>query len=296
MSRRPRRWRRLRRPRPRACAPRSRRRLAGASSGERVAGSSCSRAKHRTASATWETAETWIALAVGEGTRTAFGPPATPERRRRHDAETRNAVLLERDQGRPDGDAAGVVACAVDRIEIQRRRPPPLDPELLAEHAVAGTLASRAVRGSPPRRPGRPPSPASDPASSRRSGRVRESGRRRERRPRLRVRARASGRGSCEPRDYVFFATLCFGLVAAAFVFGDATCLNFGFATVIPTGADQVICGLLQLRLVEAADAVEPITWREIEHRRGRVGRLRSLRAPRDSASVTTAPRTRSRR
>jgi hypothetical protein len=92
-------------------------------------------------------------VAVGEGTHTAFGPPATPERRRRHDADTRNAVLLERDQGRPDGDAAGVVACAVDRIENPAPASTAAHPELLAEHAVAGTLhrepcADRLLDGS----------------------------------------------------------------------------------------------------------------------------------------------------
>ena len=85
----------------------------------------------------------------------ARGPPAAAERGRRDDRGVEPALALEREQRRPDRDAAHVVPRAVDRVDD------PADvaavvAELLAEHALAGPPRRDERRGSPPRPPGRP--------------------------------------------------------------------------------------------------------------------------------------------
>ena len=60
------------------------------------------------------------------------------QRRRRDHAETELAVLFERDQRGPDRHAADVAGGAVDRVDDPASGARAFDPELLAEHGIAG--------------------------------------------------------------------------------------------------------------------------------------------------------------
>jgi hypothetical protein len=77
-------------------------------------------------------------LAACVRARAAHGPPAPPECRSGDDSEPQRAPLLERDQRRPDRNPAGVVACAVDRVDDPAPLAGAARPELLAEDAVGG--------------------------------------------------------------------------------------------------------------------------------------------------------------
>ena len=79
-------------------------------------------------------------VVVHPGTATALGVPAAVKGGRRDDAEAELAVLLERDQRRPDRDPARVVPCAVDRIDDPPAAAAAEGAELLAEQAVIRAL------------------------------------------------------------------------------------------------------------------------------------------------------------
>ncbi len=85
------------------------------------------------------------AIAVRPGAAAALGMPAAVECGSRDDTQAQLTVLLEGDQGRPDGDAARVVAGAVDRVDDPAAPAPAGDPELLAEHAVARALGRESL-------------------------------------------------------------------------------------------------------------------------------------------------------
>ena len=67
-------------------------------------------------------------------------PTSAAERGRRHHSELHDAVLLERDQRRPDRDPAGVVPRAVDRVEDPATRAGACSALLLSEDRVVGAL------------------------------------------------------------------------------------------------------------------------------------------------------------
>ena len=107
-------------------------------------------------------------LSVRERSCSALGPPATCRARapRRRRARRRRSIL-ERDQRRPDRDAARVVPRAVDRVDDPAPRAPARGALLLAQDRVVRPLRPRGFAGARPRRRDRLRSPASGRASSR---------------------------------------------------------------------------------------------------------------------------------
>ena len=85
------------------------------------------------------------AVAAGIGARASLGPPAPAEGRSRDEAHTELAVLLERDQRRPHGHAARVVASAVDGVDDPPASARAAGTVLLAEHRVPWPLAPQSL-------------------------------------------------------------------------------------------------------------------------------------------------------
>ena len=116
-------------PKPRACHAR-----------RAIAGTSFSIANERTELSTVEIAETWTRSPFAN----APAPRSAHQRRRqgrgRHDAELHDAFRFERDEGRPDRDAARVVARAVDRIDEPAARARALGALLFSQDRVAGAF------------------------------------------------------------------------------------------------------------------------------------------------------------
>src|SRR6185436_18412223 len=81
-------------------------------------------------------------VAPGVRAPATLGPPAAMERGLRDDAEHDAAVLLERDQGRPDGNAARVVPRPVDRVDDPPSPARAGRALLLAEDRVAAALGA----------------------------------------------------------------------------------------------------------------------------------------------------------
>ena len=79
-------------------------------------------------------------VAAGVRAAAALRPPAAVERRCRDDAEDDAAVLLERDEGGPDGDPARVVPRAVDRVDDPAPPSGARRALLLAEDRIAAAL------------------------------------------------------------------------------------------------------------------------------------------------------------
>ena len=87
------------------------------------------------------------ALTVYERASATLGPPAPPERRRRHHADPDHAGLFQCDERRPRGDPACVAPRAVDRIEDPATRGVARGPELLPENRVSrASLGEQAAK------------------------------------------------------------------------------------------------------------------------------------------------------
>ena len=272
------RWRRRPRPRRRGRAARSRRKPRACQRASRASGSRAARrANAHTASSTARHPETWI------GSPSTYAPsPRRPTSAARAPAPRRRprrlAVLLERDQRRPDRDPARVVPRAVDRVDDPAPpAPPPASPCSSPRIAVAGAR-SRARRAAPLDlavgvRDGRPVGLRLDAR-----GRARGSGRARSRRPRRRARARARGRGSSRPRPYL-----------PRLVTWRRWKLGFKVGELHGGRPDHL--RLADLHEVEAADAVVPACQAKTPGaRRCRVRRLQASWARHGTLSATTAP------
>ena len=82
---------------------------------------------------------------IGERAAATHRPPGVAEGRRRADADAHLAVLLEREQRRPDRDAADVVLGPVDRVDDPTPVRGPLGAELLAQQRIPGAGGDQPV-------------------------------------------------------------------------------------------------------------------------------------------------------